>query len=334
VIVPEILTGGPPLFALRRSHELETKLAAAHAAHPFDVIQIEHFELARYADLIERRSAHRGPTVFSLVLHDLLSLSYARMAAVERSFGWRVWRRYNAMRLAIHERKLLPRYDLCVAVSPNDRDELSRYLYPAKLHLLPNCVDSAAKAFLAEKAGGPPTLLFIGLLLYPPNADAARWLAREIFPRVRAIFPDCRLCIVGDAAPPDLRDDLTDRQGVELKGRLDDLEPCYAQCDVALAPLRAGGGTRLKILEAMAYGRPVVSTTLGAEGLSVRHGEHLLLADTAEDFALAVVEIIRNGDLRIRLRAAARKLTEERYSWDCHIRRQLNVYRERLTGVV
>jgi glycosyltransferase involved in cell wall biosynthesis len=324
VAVHEILAGGPPLFALRRSHELETKLASAHAAVPFDVIQIEHFELARYAELIDRRGGNRRRTVFSLVLHDLLSVAYARMADVEPDFWWRVWRRYNAMRLAIHERKLLPRYDLCITVSSNDQAEISRYLDPAKVYLLPNCVDSATKTFLEERSGGPPALLFVGLLMYPPNADAARWLASEIFPRVRAIYPECRLYIVGDAAPPDLIN--LNGQGVELTGRVDSLGPWYAKCDVALAPVRAGGGTRLKILEAMAYGRPVVSTTLGAEGLSLRHGEHLLLADTTEDFALAIVEVIQNRALRIRLRKAARKLVEECYSWDKYVHRQLNLY--------
>ena len=107
-------------------------------------------------------------------------------------------------------------------------------------------------------------------------------MVEEILPRVRKAVPHCSLYLVGGDAPRGLRN-LSRQRGVFLTGRVDDVAPYYSRCQVAAAPLRAGGGTRLKILEAMAYGRPVVSTTIGAEGLPVKNGEHLLVADTAED---------------------------------------------------
>jgi glycosyltransferase involved in cell wall biosynthesis len=318
----EILSGAPPLFGLRRSRVLEDELTRAQAFAPFDVIQIEHFELARYASIIARPG---DGTVCSMVLHDVLSVSYARMAQVERSVFWRIWRRYNSIRLRVYERRLLPEYTVCITVSENDRAQIAGFVEPEKIHVLPNCVDSAAKTLLDAPATGDPAIVFVGLFLYPPNADAARWMIEEILPRVRQVVPQCLLFLVGRDAPRDLRD-LSRRPGVFFTGRVDDVGPYYARCRVAAAPLRAGGGTRLKILEAMAYGCPVVSTTVGAEGLTVKNGEHLLVADTAEDFARASVSLLQDPELRNRLRRNARSLVERSYRWDDCVNAQLHLY--------
>jgi glycosyltransferase involved in cell wall biosynthesis len=307
----EVLSGAPPLFGLRRSRELETELARVHAAAPFDVIQIEHFELARYAQII----GGLPETVRSIVLHDVLSIAYARIARVERRPFWRLWRRYNSFRLRAYERKLLPQYTVCVTVSDNDRAQIAGFVPPGKIHVLSNCVDSETKTLLDEPPPGAPAILFVGLFLYPPNADAARWMVEEIVPSVRAILPNCSLYLVGGGASRRLRH-LGRRPGVFLTGRVDDVAPYYARCQVATAPLRSGGGTRLKILEAMAYGRPVVSTTVGAEGLPVKNGEHLLFADTAQDFVRASVSLLLDPELRNRLRRNARSFVERGYRWD------------------
>ncbi|HEY3840381.1 MAG TPA: glycosyltransferase family 4 protein [Bryobacteraceae bacterium] len=309
----EILSGGPPLFALRRSRDLEIELARAHAAEPFDVIQIEHFELARYGRFIGTTDG----AVRSMILHDVLSLAYARMASIERNPFWRIWRRYNSNRLKIYERRLLPAYSICITVSDNDCAQITGFVEPKRIHVLPNGVDTTAKTLLVEPGPDVPAILFVGLFLYPPNADAARWMLEEIFPRVRALLPECSLYLVGGDAPRDLIK-LSRSPGVFLTGRVDDVTPYYARCQVAVAPLRAGGGTRLKILEAMAFGRPVVSTTLGAEGLPVKDGEHLLLADTAGDFARSTVELLQDPLRRSRLRKNARIFVERGYRWeDC-----------------
>ncbi len=324
----EVLSGGVPLFALRRSRELEMRLAQLHAARPFDVIQIEHFELAGYARLLEAS----GETVRAMILHDVLSVAYARMARIEANPLWRLWRAWNARQLAKAERKLLGTYDACITVSSRDSAAIGNCAHPgARVQVLPNCVDFTTKVFLPEPDPAPPVLLFVGLFVHPPNADAARWIVDEILPLVRETHPDCSLELVGDDPLRTLAS-LVGRPGVNLAGRADELEPCYRRCDVAVVPLRAGGGTRLKILEAMAFGRAVVSTTVGAEGLEARHGEHLLLADTPRDFARAVTELLDNRALRQRLRKNARALVERRYSWDDCAQAHLTLYADLLAG--
>jgi glycosyltransferase involved in cell wall biosynthesis len=157
------------------------------------------------------------------------------------------------------------------------------------------------------------TLLFFGSLGYAPNLDGILHFLDRIWPAVLARRPATRLEIVGPGAPPAL---LARRSAqVELIGFVEDLRPRLAGAAAVIAPLRLGGGTRLKILEAMAMGRPVVSTSLGAEGLEVRDGEELLLADEPAEFAGAVVRLLEDPRLGERLGRAARARVEQRYSW-------------------
>jgi glycosyltransferase involved in cell wall biosynthesis len=154
----------------------------------------------------------------------------------------------------------------------------------------------------------------VGTFTYRPNVDAALLLGREIFPLVRRAIPAARLLLVGHE-PPDAVRALARERGVSLAGAVPDVRRAYERAAVAVAPLRAGGGTRLKILEAMALGRPVVSTRVGAEGLAVVDNEHLLLSDTPGEFGSSVARLLGDRPLRARLAANARRLVEARYDW-------------------
>jgi glycosyltransferase involved in cell wall biosynthesis len=147
-----------------------------------------------------------------------------------------------------------------------------------------------------------------------PNEDAMQYFCREILPIIRADEPDVRLSIVGRAPTPAVRR-LAVEQGIHVTGRVDDVRPYMNEAAVYVVPLRIGGGTRLKIFEAMSMGKAVVSTTVGAEGLPVTDGGHLLLADEPRAFARAVVDLLRDTSRRARLEAAARALVVERYDW-------------------
>jgi glycosyltransferase involved in cell wall biosynthesis len=153
-------------------------------------------------------------------------------------------------------------------------------------------------------------VLFAGLLTYEPNIDAARFLVTDVLPRLRRHHPDAEVRLVGTY---DRRvTDLAGRRGVTLAGGVPDMTPELARADVAAVPIRFGGGTRVKILEAFAHGIPVVSTLAGAEGLDVIAGEHLVIADDAQAFADACARAL-DGDVRHGLRAAGRQLWYDRY---------------------
>ena len=186
--------------------------------------------------------------------------------------------------------------------------------------VVPNAVD--VEEFRPRPGDPPPdgrTVLFFGAINYFPNVDGLRFFFRDVWPLLLRSHPAARLKVVGQAPTPELLAQRGPR--VEVTGRVADLRPHLAEAAVTIAPLRIGGGTRFKILEAMAMVRPVVSTTLGAEGLDAEPGRHLLLGDTPEAFAAAVGRVLDDPALGTRLGAEGRTLVEERYSWEAAARR-------------
>jgi glycosyltransferase involved in cell wall biosynthesis len=205
-----------------------------------------------------------------------------------------------------------PRFDIVSLASPTDVGQLGGTLPGVSAVCIPNAVPLHRPLPPAPRHG-PFTLLFVGSMGHAPNVDAALLLAREVLPelRRRAGVP-LRLILVG--GPPGELLALARPGEVEVTGRVDDLRPFYATSHVVLAPLRAGGGTRIKILEAMAYGRPVVATPLGAAGLDVEDGVHLLLGEGASELADACHRLLANADLGATLAANGRALVARRYA--------------------
>jgi glycosyltransferase involved in cell wall biosynthesis len=157
-------------------------------------------------------------------------------------------------------------------------------------------------------------VLFFGLLSTLPNIDGIRWFVQESWPQITRACPDARLKILGKGAPPEVQ--ALAGPGIEVTGFVEDLRPHLASAAAVVVPLRLGGGTRLKIVEAMAMARPVVSTTLGAEGIDARPGGELVIADAPDAFAAAVAHLLQEPAAGARLGSAARRLAEERYSWE------------------
>jgi sugar transferase (PEP-CTERM/EpsH1 system associated) len=241
------------------------------------------------------------------------------------------WRRMLAF-----EGRALDRFDLVLTVSEADRDTFDR-LYPSqsrRYHVVPTGVDTTYFApqplhvapGTSHAARGPlvvaPShaardarhLVFTGSMDWLPNEDGMLFFCREILPRIRRAEPGVTLSIVGRAPTPAVRR-LAETAGIEVTGRVDDVRPHVADAAVYVVPLRIGGGTRLKIFEAMSMGKAVVSTTIGAEGLPVTDGRDLVIADDAAAFADAVVGLLRDAPRRERLAAAARQLVLDKYDW-------------------
>ncbi len=171
-------------------------------------------------------------------------------------------------------------------------------------------------------------VVLLGSLDWSPNRDAAEWFAVEIWPVVRKEIPGARCTIAGSRPPKNLLTNAPD--GVTVAGFVEDLDALYADADVMAVPLRIGGGMRIKLLEYFARGKAVVSTRIGAEGNDAADGEHILLADSAADFAAAIVRLLRNADLARSIGASARTLAVEKYSWECVAESFECVYRDAL----
>jgi len=168
------------------------------------------------------------------------------------------------------------------------------------------------------------SLLFFGAISYHPNTDGLLFFLREVLPRVKMRYPAITLRIVGPFVPPEIQSRAGD--GIEVTGLVDDIRPYLERAAVVIVPLRIGGGTRFKILEAMAMGKAIVSTTVGAEGIDARDGSEILLADQPEAFAIQIGRLLEDAALRQRMGAAARLRVEGSYSWGSSVARLEEFY--------
>jgi sugar transferase (PEP-CTERM/EpsH1 system associated) len=219
-------------------------------------------------------------------------------------------------RMLRFEARTIARFDGVLAVSDADRDAFGR-LYPGAIREPVQVIPTGVDTDFFMPAPSSPTsrsLVFTGSMDWLPNEDAMLFFCREVLPLIRREEPDVTLAIVGRAPTPSVAR-LAQQHGIVVTGRVDDVRPYISGAAVYIVPLRIGGGTRLKIFEAMSMGKAVVSTTIGAEGLPVTDGAHLLLADEPALFAGAVVRLLRDVGHRRSLEAAARELVVKRYDW-------------------
>lgn len=216
------------------------------------------------------------------------------------------------------EREWLPRFTRVFVASESDRAYLLERDARLNIDVLPNTIDVPPEASAKPKRNSrqttPLTLLFVGNLSYYPNEDGVRFFVREVLPIIRGRAREVRLEVLGAGASRSLQACLSRQPNVRFSGYVPDLKAAYASADVAVVPIRAGGGTRIKVLEAFARRVPVVSTTLGAEGICARDGEHLLLADTPEQFAEACLRTADDETIKEELCHRAYALVAERYN--------------------
>jgi hypothetical protein len=208
---------------------------------------------------------------------------------------------------------LVSRFDRVFMSNPSDTASLARAHPSACISLLPNVVPTAMVAAHAPRE--PWRMLFLGTLSYLPNEDAVAWFIREVLPAIRAREPRMRLRVAGVGIPEGLAP-LLSGEGVDFAGEVPDVAPEYAAAGMLVVPLRAGSGTRIKILEAFAHGTPVVSTSIGASGLDARDGQHLLIADSPEALVQRCVQLAHDASLRKSLAREAQCWVAEHHSID------------------
>ena len=246
--------------------------------------------------------------------HNLEAEILERHAAV--ATGWRrlVWRR-EAAKMHAFERATLRRFDSVVAVSERDEIALAmRYALPV-VRRTETGVDLEFHAYQAPRADGN-VAVFAGAMDSRSNIDGIEFLLRAVWPRVHAVRPQSRMLIAGRNPPATLvAEAVASGMNWDFTGSVDDIRPYLHEGDISLIPLRVGSGTRLKAFEAIANGLPVVSTTLGVEGLGLIPDQHFLAADTDADFAGAILALLADTPRRVAMAEAGRALLEARYSW-------------------
>jgi polysaccharide biosynthesis protein PslH len=256
------------------------------------------------------------PAPAVLFEHNVEAMIWERYVKVPQYPLRRAYFRLQWRRMRHHESHECRRFAHVVAVSAIDA-ELIRHEYSvASVGSVPTGVDLEYFSPFQPRAQESRQLVFIGSMDWMPNVDAIRWFAGEIFGRIQERVPDVRLLVVGRSPASGLRVLASRNAAIEVTGTVPDVRPYLRRAAVSVVPLRVGGGTRLKIYEAMAMGVPVVATTIGAEGLPLRNGEHLLIADSSDEQVSAVCTLLTDRVLADRLAANAYRHVQEHCSWE------------------
>ena len=319
----------PDLADRLASPALTARLAALLARERFDVLHVGGLEMVPHWLGVG--------TVSPAVVLDEHNAEYVLQArafwaavAARRPVG-ALYSGLQALKLRRYEAHALRRADGVVAVSEADRAALARLAPLPQVAVVPNGVDTDAyQPGNVVAPAEPPRLVFTGTMSFRPNVEGVEWFCRTVWPRLREQVPTLRFQIVGRDPTPAVRA-LAERPGVEVVGAVPDDRPWIGGATVYVVPLRIGGGVRLKILQAMAMGVPVVSTTLGYEGIAATPGEHLLAADTPADFVAAVLRLLTDTALRQQLACQGRALVVARYDWR-HLVPRLEELYERAVG--
>lgn len=292
----------PPL--LDRFSGFQAPIAGCISGRRYQAAFIEHFWCAPYLDQL-RQSAQR----VYLNLHNIESVWHRSMA--DSSSGLLAWSHGRFAQAALElERAWFPRFDCILTTSCSDAKLVQAIASDTKVAVYPNALPLIVPPPRSDRL----EIIFSGNLEYAPNIAAVRFFHRDVWPALQSRWPGLRWKILGRNPGP-LRDLPAHDPSIEITGFVGDAIAVIAQSQVAVVPLLAGSGTRIKILEAWAARTPVVSTTLGAEGLECRDREHLVLANDPESFTTAVSELLALPDDRARIGAAGRRLYEERYTW-------------------
>ncbi len=296
------LRGVPPLIDRLAGfdEELNGMLAGSH----YDLGIVEHFWAAPYLPRIARVCEK---TV--LDLHNIESVLHARSAETSSGLMAAGHARF-ARRSRAYEADLLPRYSLVLTTSESDAAEARRIAPTATVAVYPNALPSAEIPAVKEE----PVVVFSGNFEYHPNIDAVRWLVSEVWPEVRSRCPDLRLRLVG-RGDEFIRHLLPSGLDIETTGPVEDARAAIARARIVIAPLRSGSGTRVKILEAWAAARPVIATSIAAEGLECRDNEHILIANSSQNYGTLIAQLNADPSRRAELAFHGRRLFEERYTW-------------------
>lgn len=315
------LGSGLPIVIVRDEIEaMQTQLRHLSQTNAFDVVHADQLSMAGYGLQAIRDTAGRRPAGV-LDEHNALYLLVERIAANEPNPLRRAIARREAHALARYEAAMGRAYDAMLTVTDEDQQRLLALYPPAerqavqpKLTTVPICVDPDHTPAVTHQAAAHPTILHLGTMFWPPNISGVLWFVHDVLPRIWQQMPDTRFVIVGKNPPPEVTALSADPR-IQVTGYVADPVPYLAAADVFIVPLHAGGGMRVKILDAWLWGLPVVSTAIGAEGITLREGDNILIASDAEAFAAATLRLLRDTALNNRLRTAGRAWVTATYGW-------------------
>jgi glycosyltransferase involved in cell wall biosynthesis len=300
-----------PHYFLRvhKSQEMSRAIADMVVKDKYDFVIAEYSVMGQFI--------HRNPLLPAV--RRIMSVHECYYLARLKDFRHYRWGRkklkeaINLKGLKKYEFDMYEEADKVLTLTPQGKNELLDIRPALDIGIVPHGVD--VEHFTYSGPGKEEqSIIFVGNYLHYPNADAVLYFAREIWPRVKHNTPQLKFTIVGQAPPPEIKK-LEEDPAIAVTGRVDDVTPYLRKSTIFICPVRLGGGFRGKILEAMAVGRPIVSTSLGAEGIPAQSGKNIILADNPEDFALGIERLLKDDSLYDQISRFGRKLVEDKYAW-------------------
>jgi glycosyltransferase involved in cell wall biosynthesis len=283
----------------------------------YDFVQAEFLYTLQYAKLVSKAP------VF-LTEHNVEYVKYKRWyRRAERPLLYHLQLTY----IRKLESNLRRRTQTVFCTSSHDQQVLAGINPRHRIEVVPNGVELETFKHITSEVPRNRRILFVGSMFYKPNNDAVLFFLQDVFPRVVADWPECQFWIVGKGPSQEIRE-LADNNNIVLTGPVRDVRPYLEEANVVLVPLLSGSGTRIKILEAMAAGRPVVSTRIGAEGLDVIDGQDILIADTPESLANAISKVFSDSGLASKMAAAGKRMVRDKYTWKDSAEIMASVYNE------
>lgn len=300
-------------YHIRRftSSAFKNQLIALLTQESFDLIQLEGIHLCPYLDTIREYS--NAPV--TLRAHNVESLIWDRLAREEQSTLKSLYLKMQAKRLAAYEKGMVNKVDAVIPISEVDQMKLSAWGLKVPIFTCPTGIDLHRYEPYLKSTVNLKAVGFIGSLDWMPNQNGIRWFVEKCWPGIVAEHKDAMLYIAGRNMPGEMRE-LEQVTGVKVLGEVDDALRFMMQCGIIIVPLFSGSGMRIKIIEAMALGKPVVTTPVGLEGIDAREGEDCLVADTAERFTEAVISLLEHSDRQLEVSRNARRFIENHYDND------------------
>lgn len=326
-MLKSLVSNRPFLITRDEVPEMDLTLRKLIQENRFDAIHADQLWMAPYALKAKSEAIKNGyqPRII-LDQHNAVYLIPKRMAEASKNRFLIIWLKHESKLMSQYELQTCRQFDHVVWVTQEDltavssiasqryKDNLKAIVDKARSQnnsIIPICVDASETASI-DRITEKHEILFVGGMHWPPNADGVTWFAKEILPQVTKEHPHARFVALGKQPPEVIK---AIGQQVITPGYVESTERYWAFARVFVVPLRAGGGMRVKILDSWSRGVPIVSTTIGAEGISCQSGKDILIADTAEDFAVAVQKILTDDNLAQRLSHNGRRTLEDCYDW-------------------
>jgi sugar transferase (PEP-CTERM/EpsH1 system associated) len=322
LLARNLLSSEPYSLARFRSAQLQAAVAERIASGTVEVVQFETIAMAPYGE--------QAPGIPQVLVHqNVESTLLERRARSEWNPLIRGYIAHQARKLRDHEGRYLRSLEAHVAVSEADRKAFLELEPGARVEVVENGVDLEYFQPGARPEGADPELVFVGGMSWYPNREGMGWFLDEVWPRILEERPDARLRMIGSHPSRRASSAATaDPERVHVMGLVPDIRPYVREAAIFICPLRVGGGTRLKILDAWAMGKAVLSTTVGCEGLEAESGRELWVADDSEDFARAALRLLRDAELRRKIGRAGRQRAERDFAWSRVARTLLRIYED------